>query len=336
MNHLASRSGDAAAPGIDLAGQAVLVTGASGFLGSHLTRRLLHEGAYVHAMARRSGGSRLADVRDLITEYEADVTDVAPVLSCFRRARPEVVVHLAADTASRRFSGDDWAIVRRSIDVNLVGTLNVLRAALECASVRRFVRAGGLEEYGNGDAPYREPQREQPVSPYSASQVATTHYCQVLQRHTDAAVVTLRPALVYGPHQATDYFIPGVILACLGGQDVAMSSGNQRRDLLYVDDVVDAFVRAASHDGLHGAIVNVGHGEAPLMSAVAEEIVSLIGGPAQARLGAVPDRAHEIVHLLADTDTARRMLDWKPEIGLREGLQRTITWYRDFAPGLIS
>lgn len=311
-----------------VADRRVLVTGASGFLGSHLTRRLVREGAEVHALVRRAGGARLADVRPLVTEHEADVADSAAVACCLARARPEIVFHLAADTSSRRFAPSDWATVDRSITVNLRGTLHVLRAALECGSVRTFVRAGTLEEYGNGAVPHDETQREEPVSPYSASSVAATHFCQALQRHTDSAVVTLRPTLTYGPSQAADFFIPAVILACLRAEDFPMSSGAQCIDLLYVDDAVDAFVRAGCADSVHGAIVDIGNGEATRIVEVAEEVLALIGGPSQIRTGAVPERAMEPVHLVAATERAQRVLGWRPQIELREGLRRTIAWYR--------
>lgn len=313
---------------IELAGRSVLVTGAAGFLGSHLTHRLLREGAEVHALVRREGSRRLADVRGRIVEHEGDVTDSGSVVDCTKRARPEVVVHLAADTACRRFSSGDWAGVYRGIDVNLVGTVNVLRAALDCSSLKTFLRAGGLEEYGLGAAPYDESQRERPASPYSASQVAATHYCQVLQQHTDTTIATLRPTLLYGPDQASDFFIPAVILACLRKEHFPMSSGLQQRDLLYVDDAVEAFVRAASLDGLHGAIVNLGHGVAHSISAVASEICTMAGRPGCVEVGALPDRSPDPVHLVTTTDTARQTLAWKPEIGLREGLERTVAWYR--------
>lgn len=111
------------------------------------------------------------------------------------------------------------------------------------------------------------------------------------------------------------------------------SSGAQRRDLLYVDDAVDAFVRAACADSLHGAIVDIGNGEATPIGEVAEEVLALIGGPSQIRTGAVPARAMEPVHLVAATGRARRMLGWEPQIGLREGLRRTIAWYRRHGDG---
>lgn len=313
--------------GADLGGRRVLVTGASGFLGSHLTRRLTDEGADVHILVRKSGGRRLDDLAPSVREHVADVTDITAVSAAVQRAHPEVVFHLAAETRARGRAGD-WTAARVSMKSNLLGTMNVLHAALEAGALQRFVRAGSLEEYGNGPTPYDEGQREQPVSPYSASQVAAVHYCQMLQSQTQAAIVTLRPTLVYGPSQSTDFFVPGVIAACLVGEDFEMSSGHQRRDLLYVDDAVDAFVRAAATDGLHGAVVNLGSGEAFTLRAVAERIARLVGGSARILVGRRPDRPGEIAQLLGATERAGQLLAWRSETSLSEGLARTVAWYR--------
>ena len=124
-----------------------------------------------------------------------------------------------------------WDGIARALRVNLDGTLAVLRAVQEAShDVAAVVRAGGLEEYGAGPTPYREGQREAPISPYSASQVAATHFCQMLQPDTAAAIITLRPALVYGPGQGGDFFIPSLIRSCLANVPFDMTSGVQGRD----------------------------------------------------------------------------------------------------------
>ena len=311
-----------------LNGRRVLVTGAGGFLGAHTVRALLEEGAEVHGAVRGRDAPRLAPVRGDVTEHEVEVGAADEVLRAMREISPDVVVHLAADTTVRRFAKGDWDAIGRSIAVNLGGTLNVLRASLECGSVTTFIRAGGLEEYGNGPTPYHEEQREQPISPYSASQVAATHYCQMLQEHTETTIVTLRPALLYGPAQASDFLIPALIGACLRGDDFALSRGDRRRDLLYVEDAADAFVRAATATGTAGAVVNLGHGVAHSMREVAEEIVAMTGSPTRLVEDGAVERPVEIRHLVTTTDAARRLLGWKPRVGLREGLERTIGWYR--------
>jgi len=307
----------------------VLVTGASGFIGSHLVRRLVALGADVHAVARPGGHSRrFDDVRHSITEHAGDICDFESIARCYRGARPAVVFHLAADTTVRRFD-DDWGAVERSLAVNLHGTLNVLRGSLESDSqVAAFVRVGGLEEYGAGETPYDESQREQPISPYSASQVSATHYCQVLQPRASTMIVTLRPALVYGPDQSSDFFIPSLIASCLSGAEYEMTEGTQGRDLLYVDDLVDALLLAATRPGLRGAVINVGHGEEHRIVDVAREIARLAGTESLLRIGVKPSRAGDLEHLAGRSDRAEALLGWRPRVGLHEGLRRTVDWYR--------
>ena len=135
--------------------------------------------------------------------------------------------------------------VQRSVEANLAGTLNIAAAAAS-TGVQRLLRAGGLEEYGNGPAPFSEEQRESPISPYSASQVAAAHYWQMLQRHVDVSLVTLRLALVYGPGQSPDFLVPSLIRSCSHRRRLRDDGGEQTRDLLFVDDAADAFVAAAT------------------------------------------------------------------------------------------
>jgi nucleoside-diphosphate-sugar epimerase len=307
----------------------VLVTGASGFIGSHLVTRLLAEGAVVHVLLRPGASAdRLGAVRHALRVHEGDVTYPPSVRTAVAKSKPHVVFHLAADTGVRRLS-EGWAGVERSVEVNLRGTLTVLRAALESPTpVKRFVRAGGLEEYGSGPTPYVETQRERPISAYSASQVAATHYCEMLQRGSDTGIVTLRPALVYGPGQSADFLIPSLIASCLRGEDFDMTAGTQHRDLLYVDDLIDAFVLAATRDGLRSEVINVGHGVEHAIGDVADAIVRLTGSRSRIRFGAKPERGADLAHLVTTTTRAAEVLGWRARVPLEEGLRRTIEWHR--------
>jgi nucleoside-diphosphate-sugar epimerase len=312
-----------------LAQRRVLVTGAAGFIGSHLVHRLLADGAEVHAIVRPdSPALRLAAVRDRARLWAAEITDLARLREIVSHAAPEVVFHLAADTGVRRLE-NGWEGVARSLRSNVEGSLAVLRATLEATPrATRFVRAGGLEEYGRGPTPYAESQREQPISPYSASQVAATHYCEMLQHGTDVALVTLRPALVYGPGQSSDFLIPSLIASCLRGEDFELTAGTQSRDLLYVDDLIEAFVLAATRPGVRGGVINLGHGIEHAVRDVAAEIVRLAGGTGRLRIGARPARAGDLEHLVTTTTKAADVLGWSPRVPLTDGLARTIEWYR--------
>jgi nucleoside-diphosphate-sugar epimerase len=280
----------------------------------------------------REGSSfaRLRDVESQLTSWVGEITQRCLVQRCIREVQPEVIFHLAGNTAVRRFKGD-WLQVERAIADNFLGTMEVVRAAAESgATIGAFIRTGGLEEYGAGPSPYVETQREQPRSPYSASQVSTTHWCQMLQPQLPFAVITLRPALIYGPAQSRDFLIPALITALLQRKPFAMTDGAQCRDLLYVADFVDAVICAATTDSdLRGAVLNVSTGEEHSMHDVAASIARQLHAEKLIEYGTIPGRSSELMHLVASNDQARRFLGWEPVTHLDVGLARTIAWYRE-------
>ena len=312
---------------ISYEGVRVLVTGASGFLGSHASRHLVQRGADVHALVRSSGAVDALDGLPLTT-HVGDVTDYQSVLDCFKKSSPRIVFHLAGDTSARRSQGG-WDAVMRSFDVNLVGTINVIRAADELRPhVETVLRLGGLEEYGLAEVPYQETAREQPVSPYSASQVAATHFCQAIQLELEFQIVTMRPALVYGPGQRAGFFIPALIRSCLAGIDFDMTAGTQARDLLYIDDAIEGILLAGAREDLRGAIINLSTGVEHSMARVSEMIGELTGAKAQIRRGGPSVQINDLEHLYASNALAKRLLGWSPRISLEEGLSRTIAALR--------
>lgn len=310
----------------------VLVTGGGGFLGAHLVRALASDGARVSLLVRRGADlTRLEDVRGAVETIEGDVTNYASLLEACRKAMPTTIFHLAANTAVRHFDGD-WRQVDLALDVNFHGTVNLVRAATEAgAPMKSFVRTGGLEEYGDGAKPSDETQREQPSSPYSASQVAATHWCRTLQPYLGFAVVTLRPALLYGPAQGTTFLIPALITALLRGERFATSEGRQVRDLVYVDDAVRALRLAAQRPDLRGAVVNVASGNDYRVRDVVELIARQLGRPELIDIGAVTPRGGEGLDVWGRCELAAALLGWRADTDLETGMARTIAWYRERA-----
>ena len=314
---------------IGYSGVRVLVTGASGFLGSHATDSLVARGADVHVFIRNTSSTALlADVKDRIAIHCGDITDYASLLRCFQSSKPEVVFHLAGDASARRSEGG-WDAVRRSIETNLLGTINVLRAASESEGVKSVVRVGGLEEYGHSPTPFLEENREQPVSAYSAAQVSAAHFCQALQPDLAFQVLTIRPALIYGPRQALRFFIPQLIESCLSGNDFDMTDGTQSRDLVYVDDVVDGLMLAGMKEDQRGAVINLSSGKEHAISEIADQVVRLTGSSIRLRRGSRPTSHSDLKHLVGSTEHAEQTLGWRSRTGLIEGLARTIEWHRN-------
>jgi len=308
-------------------GKVVLVTGATGFIGSHLARKLLAEGAEVHVLLKKDSNQfRIQDILGNLTIWYGDLRDYPSICLCIRNSRPQIIFHLAALRDVRR----DFELINPMIDINIKGTLNFLRGVIEeKVPLERFINTGTSEEYGDGTAPFREDQREIPVSPYSASKVAVTYFCQMLYKTIGLPIITLRPFIVYGPFQDTDMFIPSLIKHCLEGKDFLMTEGDQTREFTYIDDIIEAYLLAARSPEAVGGVINIGNGVEHRIRDVAEKVVRMLGNPIRLLIGALPKRPGETMNFFCNNEKAKRLLGWSPKIGLDEGLERTIDWYKN-------
>ena len=308
-----------------LDGARVLVTGAGGFIGSHVVRRLLEESCEIHAVSKAVSQvfpTRLVDLRDAITLHEANIVDRSAMEVVIDRAQPTHVLHLAAFT----HVGKSWDRVDECLATNLIGTINVLHA-LEGSGYQRFVSIGTSEIYGAVDVPFREDAVVHPISPYSASKHAAEELCRVFHEGRGWPIVLLRPFNAYGPAQSPDRVVPEIIVRGLRKQRLAMTLGSQTREFNYVEDIADGIVRAASAPGIDGDVLNLGCGEEVSMRDLATTILGLLGDPIAAEFGALPERPTEIRRMYSDSSKARRLLGWEPRTSLEEGLARTIAWY---------
>lgn len=305
----------------------VLVTGATGFIGSHLVRRLLIEGAEVHILVRKGSNCyRISDVIRNLIIWHGELKDYSSIDYCIKNSKPQIIYHLAADRNVKR----DLNLIDSIIDTNVKGTIYLLKAVVETDTpLECFVNTGTSEEYGDGFTPFHEEQREVPVSPYSASKVAATYFCQMIHKTVGLPVVILRPFLTYGPYQDIDMFIPSLISHCISGKDFPMTEGSQTREFNYVDDIVEAYLLASTCPNAIGEIINVGNGLEYSIKDVAEKIVKMMGNPIRLLVGALPKRPGEATHFFCDNKKAISLLNWSPVIELEEGLKRTIDWDRN-------
>ncbi|MHB8468050.1 MAG: NAD-dependent epimerase/dehydratase family protein [Acidimicrobiales bacterium] len=308
-----------------LNGTRVLVTGASGFLGSHLTRQLTAEGAEVHAVTSAVSSVypiRLVPLRDKITLHEANLNDRSAMDALVARAQPEIIWHLGAFT----HVGKSWQRVDECVQTNIQGTVNLLEA-LAATGYRRFVYVGTSEIYGAIEVPFREDAQVNPISPYSVSKYAGERYCRMFHQGHGWPIVMVRPFNAFGPMQTPDRIVPEIIVRALRRQPLRMTTGRQTRELNYAADLVDGFVKAGVVADLEGEILNIGCGEETSMRALAELILELMGNPIEPEFGALEDRPTEIWRMYCDNSKARSLLGWTPSHTLREGLVKTIAWY---------
>lgn len=307
----------------------VLVTGAGGFIGSNLARRLLAEGAQTHALVRPGADlARLRDVRPRLHLHAADLRDHAALAAALGQAQPEIVFHLAAAGVLERA-----ATAEELTEINAGGTAALLSAA-DALPWRRFVHVGGSSEYGPRDRALRESDEPAPATPYGASKAAATRAARQFGRERGRPVVVLRPFSVYGPWEAPSRLVPSAIAAAFGGTVLPLTPPGYRRDLVHVDDVVEACLLAAAHDDAPGGVFNVGTGSQWTNEEVVAAVARACGRPVRTRPGAHAPHGSDTTCWVADTTKTAHVLGWTARVGLDDGLRRTAHWWaaRAFAP----
>ena len=318
---------------MSLAGRPVLVTGADGFIGSHLAERLVAEGARVRAFclynSRGSAGwldEVPAATRDALDIRLGDIRDARFVEAT--TAGVEIVFHLAALIAIPY----SYEAAESFVDTNVRGTLNLLEAARR-AGVQRLVQTSTSEVYGTPETlPIREIHPLNPQSPYAASKAAADHLALAFHRSFDLPVVVLRPFNTYGPRQSERAVLPTIIRQLLAGSgEVRLGRLDTRRDLTFVADTVDGFVRAAIAEGAVGRTIQLGTGRAETIERVLELAARATG--VTPRVIQVPERmrpdASEVLVLQSDPALAQELLGWRATTELEAGIEATIAWLRD-------
>ncbi|MEO6392407.1 MAG: NAD(P)-dependent oxidoreductase [Pyrinomonadaceae bacterium] len=311
-----------------LALERILVTGGSGFIGQHLLRALVALGNRPIATTRSLKGVRIADdLKTTVDWVEVDWIDPNSFAELNWEPGPVSVFHLAGvrvpDSVENAYE--------RNWQGNVVVTENLLQALHQRWDLERFVALGSAEEYGEIELPMKETSLAQPVTSYGRSKARMT--AMVKEWHRDAWVpaVVLRPFSVYGPGQPRQMFISQAIDHAVAGEDFAMTEGQQRRDLVYVSDVVSALLSVRPGcpvDRFGGHDINIGSGESRSLRQVAQMIWLLSGTEAELQIGARPAPPEELHDTWADISRARELLNWEPRVDLATGLRATIEWAR--------
>jgi NAD dependent epimerase/dehydratase len=310
-------------------GKHVLVTGAGGFIASHLIERLENEGAVVRAFTRYNSRNDVGMLRFLPPKVFAQLEIVSGDLRDPEAVRGalfdvDTVFHLGALIAIPY----SYVHPREVIETNVMGTLNVLMAARDLKT-RRVVHTSTSEVYGSAQyTPIDEAHPLQGQSPYSASKIGADKITESFYRSFDVPVVTLRPFNTYGPRQSTRAVIPTIITQALTRDEVHLGSLEPERDFTYVADIVEGYLRVASAENVLGQEINLGNNDTIRIGDLVEKIFAMIGK--KPRVIIDPERIRpgksEVMKLWASNQKAHEAFGWQPRIPLEEGLRLTIDW----------
>jgi UDP-glucose 4-epimerase len=305
----------------------ILVTGGAGFIGSHLTKRLVRSGADVTVMVKYKSlidNIRLSSIWRDIDVIEADLRNIDSLRQLNRYKNFDFVFHLAA----YNHVGDSFLHVNEALLSNAVATANLL----ECLSdYGRFIYTSTSEVYGYQLAvPFEEEAQPFPISPYAVGKYAGELYAKMKRHQTNQPIVCLRPFNTFGPYQSDRAVIPELIIKCLLGSPIETTEGIQTREFNYVDNIVDGFIAMAEADPIPDQVINIGSNCEIAIRDLILKIHNLTESGSELRIGALPNRPTEIWRMCADNERAGKLLGWKPKVPFDDGLKMTVDWYRKY------
>jgi len=304
-------------------GKKVLITGAYGFIGSHLTIKLLNKQADVAVLVRPASNPwRLQPYLSHLTVLHASIQNEQEVMQAVQQFQPDYIFHLAAYGTDAAKQNQQEAIA-----VNVIGTMNIVNAA-KTVNCQKIIQLGSSSEYGDKTERIYEDMVLEPVDLYGSTKAAATMLAHQLANEYDLAFVTLRPFGVFGEKEDTHKLFSYVIQMILSHQEVKLTACLQYRDYCYVENIVDGMLLAAANPEVKRDIFNIGTGQGHPLTYFVDLIYEKIGTDQRPYYGAIPNRINERNAPIPDTTKIQRLLGWKPNVSVEEGLQKTIAYYK--------
>jgi len=303
----------------------VIITGATGFIGANLARRLLQEGDEVHLLVRpRHSSWRIESIRADVHLQEVELGDTAALERVVGNIRPDWIFHLAAHGAYS-YQTD----LPQMVQTNITGTMNLVNACLQ-TGFEALVNTGSSSEYGFKDHAPQETEWLEPNSHYALTKASATMFCRYTAQSQNRHIPTLRLYSAYGPFEEPSRLMPKLVVNGLQGKLPPMANPEIARDYVYVDDVCDAYLLAATRPNQKpGAVYNVGTGVQTSLREVVEVARRVMDIAAEPEWGSMPDRAWDTDAWVSNNVEIQNALGWRPRYPFEAGFRRMVNWFKD-------
>ena len=300
-----------------------LITGASGFIGSCLLRKLISTGKTTHILLRRE--ANLWRVRDLIRKtnvHFSDLSDIKSLTKIVEKIKPDIIYHLATYGA---YSSQDNADL--CVKTNIIGTWNLLKATSN-VNYELLVNTGSSSEYGFKKSPMKERDFLEPASYYAVTKCSQTLLCSYFAKENHKPIVTLRPFSVYGPYEDKGRFVPTLLKALYFHSRMNLVSPSISRDWVYIDDIVNAYLLINKLKKHNGEIFNIGTGMQKTIKQIATLAPEVTGKECKLYWNKMENRKWDTDYWVADISKAKKLLRWSPKVSLNDGLLFTWKWFK--------
>ena len=302
----------------------IIITGATGFVGANLTRRLIREGHEIHLLVRRGYNSwRIEEVYPKIHIHKTDLTNKEALADVVGEIKPEWIFHLAV------YGAYSWQTdLQQMVQTNIMGTVNLVEACLK-TGFESFVNTGTSSEYGYKDHTPKETENLEPNSYYAVTKASATMFCRYIGQSRGIHIPTLRLYSAYGPFEEPGRLIPTLAAEGLAGKLPPLVNPEVGHDFVFVEDVVDAYLLAASkNDQELGAVYNVGTGIQTSIGELVASVQQILKIDAKPKWGSMPDRKWDTKIWVADSHKIQTELGWKPKYTFEQGFREMIEWLK--------
>lgn len=301
-----------------------LVTGATGFVGSCIARELVHQKKRVNIIVRNKNLNwRLLDIASQLNIYECDLMSES-LERVIAKIRPTYIFHLASYGTLAEEND-----ISKMININIKGTLNLIKAVRQ-NKFKLFIHTGSSSEYGVKNKKMEESDILEPINDYGVTKATSTLFCQKIAKMESLPIITFRLFSPYGYFEEKSRLVPSVILNALSGKPINLSSPDNVRDFIFIEDVVNAYLSSPEGNFPHGAIINIGSGKQHSVAEVVSTILQITKSSSKVNFGRVKRQERQVEPKVweADISKAVKVLQWKPKNSLEEGLAKTVEWFR--------